>query len=144
MVKLLQVSTLFLTLASFTMGAPTHDVVERSLAPVESSTQFAARDAQPLLFARDDELTVRSEDLEARFFGALLRVVPKLAKLGHHAHHNNDKNKQKRSDMDIESRSDSESVELDRRISKALHRSNEKAKHAFQKIGGVLKGVIGL
>ncbi|KAJ7580636.1 hypothetical protein C8J56DRAFT_1169046 [Mycena floridula] len=144
MVKLLQVSALFLTLASFTMGAPTSDVVVRSLAPgVESSTQFAARDAQPLLFARDDELTVRSEDLEARFLGALLRAVPKLTKLGHHAHHNNDKNKQKRSE-NIESRSDSESVELDRRISKALHRSNEKAKHAFQKIGGVLKGIVGL
>ncbi|KAJ7572630.1 hypothetical protein C8J56DRAFT_211671 [Mycena floridula] len=104
MVKLLQISALFLTLASFAIAAPMQDISVRSLTPVEDSMQLAARDT---LSAGDNELTLRSEEF-----------------------------------MDIESRSDSESMELERRISKALHNSNEKAKHAFQKIGNFVKNVL--
>ncbi|KAJ7572631.1 hypothetical protein C8J56DRAFT_1096809 [Mycena floridula] len=135
MVQLLQVSVLFLTLSSFTMAAPAQDIAVRSSAPVESSMQLVARDTQTL-FARDAELTVRSEDLEAPQWQAalkMLRFIPEP--------HPDTSNKNKRSAIDIESRSESEPMDLERRISKALHNSNEKAKHAFQKIGGVIAGI---
>ncbi|KAJ7572628.1 hypothetical protein C8J56DRAFT_988652 [Mycena floridula] len=137
MVHIYQLCTLFLAaLVSISSAAPVQsDHVARSLTPaidqrsVTDTVQAVSRDNRhTLLFARDDELTIRGVDLEVRAATTAATTSRSHAR---------------RSFMDIESRSDSEFMNLERRISKALHRSNQKAKHGFQKFTKFVKGIAG-
>ncbi|KAJ7583522.1 hypothetical protein C8J56DRAFT_1167408 [Mycena floridula] len=160
MVHIYQLCTLFLAaLVSISSAAPVQsDHVARSLTPaidqrsVTDTVQVVSRDNRhTLLFARDDELTIRGVDLEVRVPQGPLSIFKAITRAIKKKHHKKaattaattSRSHARRSNMDIESRSDSEFMNLERRISKALHRSNQKAKHGFQKFTKFVKGIAG-